>query len=92
MAKKEDKDATQRVLDMRSEVDSTKTRVAEARTYQRTAEDALTAADDAIHNLGLDPDRDLARQVIRLVDALDADVEKGNKYADEVEAILQGDK
>lgn len=87
-----EKDATQRVLDLRQRMDKTKTRVTEARTVVRTAEDQLTAADDAISKLDLDPDRDLERQVIRLVETLETDVKKVEEYLDEVEAIMRGDK
>ncbi len=87
-----EKDATQRVLDLRQRMDKTKTRVTEARTTVRAAEDQLTAADDAISRLDLDPDRDLERQVVRLVETLEADLKKIEGYCDEVEAIMRGDK
>lgn len=87
-----EKDATQRVLDLRQRMEKTKTRVTEARTMVRTAEDQLTAADDAILRLELDPDRDLERQVVRLVETLETDLKKIEEYCDEVEAIMRGGK
>lgn len=88
-----EKDATQRVLDARQRVDRDKTRLTEARTRQKTAQDALAAADDAISTLDLDPDRDLERQVIRLVEAIETDLTtKIEPALDEVEVILRGDK
>ncbi len=85
------KDATQQVLDLRQRVDRAKTRAAEARAHQRSAEDQLTAADDAIRRLEFDPDRDLERQVNRAVADIENDVEKLESYADEVDSILAGD-
>ena len=87
-----EKDATQRVLDLRSRLDRAKTKLTEARTQQRTAEDQLAAADDAIRDLDLDPDRDLERQVIRLAETLDEGLKQVEAHLDEVEAILGGDK
>ena len=84
------KDATQRVLDLRQRLDAAKTRLTTARAHQQTAEDALAAADDAIRRLGLDPDRDLERQVNKLADEIDADLKKLEGYLDEVEYILGG--
>lgn len=86
------KDATQRVLDARQRLDRDQTRVTEARTQVKTAEDQLTAADDAILTLGLDPDRDLERQVIRLVSTIETDLTQVETYLDEVEGILGKDK
>lgn len=86
------KDATQRVLDMRQRVNRSKTLVTEARIQVRTAEDQLTAADDAIRKLGLDPDRDLERQVIRLASNLNTDLENIEICLVEVEEILEGGK
>ncbi len=84
-------DATQQVLDLRQRMDSAKTRLTEARIQVRTAEDALSAADDSIRTLGLDPDRDLERQVIRLVSTIDTDLGQVEAYLTEVEAIVGGD-
>lgn len=83
----DNKDATQQVLDARQRVDRSKTRATEARTKQRVANDALTAADDAITTLGLDPDRDLERQVIRLVKEIDDDLTQTEESLDEFERI-----
>ncbi len=85
-------DATQQVLNARQKFDRTKTRVTEARTRVQTAEDQLAAADDAITNLDLDPDRDLARQVGRLVVGITTDLEGVEKSCNEVDAILRGDQ
>lgn len=85
-----EKDATQRVLDLRQRLDQAKTRLTEARTQQRSAEDQLSAADDAIRQLGLDPDRDLERQVIRLAETLDSGLKQVEEYLDEVAAIRKG--
>jgi hypothetical protein len=87
-----EKDATQRALDARRRVDRDKTRLTEARTKQRTAEDALAAADDAIRDLELDPDRDLERQVVRLVGTIESGLQQIEVHLDEVEGILKGDK
>jgi len=87
-----EKDATQRVLDLRQRFDSAKTQLTASRTQVRSAEDQLAAADDVIGKLGLDPDRDLERQVIRLVEELESDLAKLEGYADEVESILGGNK
>lgn len=84
-------DATKRVLNLRQRLDQAKTKLTEARTHQRTADDALSAADDAIRKLGLDPDRDLERQVIRLADDIDKDLKQIEESLDEVESILAGD-
>lgn len=86
----ENKDATQQVLDLRQRIDQAKTRMTEARTKHKTAEDALTAADDMIETLGLDPDRDLERQVIRLASEIDDDLKKAEEYLDEFAGILGG--
>ena len=83
-----DDDATKRVLDLRQRLDAAKIRLTEARTEARAAEDALAAADDAIRDLGLDPDHDLERQVNRLIDDVDADLKKVEHCLDEVEEVL----
>jgi hypothetical protein len=77
---------------MRRRLDRNKTRLTEARTQVRSAEEQLVAADDAIRDLDLDPDRDLERQVIRLVESLDSGLTKLEEYLDEVETILEGNK
>ncbi len=87
-----EKDATQQVLDLRQRLDRAKTRLTEARTQVRSAEDQLTAADDSIRTLGLDPDRDLERQVIRLVSAINTDLEQVETHLNEVGEILDGGK
>ena len=84
------KDATQRVLDLRQRVDAAKTRTTTLRAHQQTAEDALTAADDAIRRIDLDPDRDLEKQVNRLADEIETDLTKLEGYLDEAESILAG--
>lgn len=84
-------DATQKVLDLRQRMDSAKTRLTEAHIQVRTAEDALSAADDSIRTLGLDPDRDLERQVIRLVSTINTDLEQVEAYLTEVDEIVGGD-
>lgn len=84
------KDATQQVLDLRQRVDRAKTRVTEARTTKKSAEDQLTAADDAIEQLGLDPDRDLERQVNRLIEGITKDLTQLEEHLDEAESVLGG--
>lgn len=81
-------DATKRVLALRQRLDSAKTRTTEARTKKKAAEDQLAAADDAIENLGLDPDRDLERQVNRLLEGITADLEQLEEQLDEAESVL----
>ncbi len=89
MAEKK-KDATQQVLDMRQRLDQCKTRVTTACTKKTGAEDVLTAADDAIEQLGLDPDRDLERQEARLVAAIQEDLEQLEEKLDEADSVLAG--
>ncbi len=84
------KDATQQVLDMRQRLDRSKTRVTTAHTKKMGAEDVLTAADDAIEQLGLDPDRDLERQEARLVAAIQEDLEQLEEKLDEADSVLDG--
>lgn len=81
-------DVTQQVLDARARMDKTKTRVIETRTQVKAAEDQLAAADDAIRSLELDPDRDLARQVSRLVTDVNADLQHVEERLDEADGIL----
>lgn len=83
------KDETRRVLDLRQRLDAAKTRLATARAHQQAADDALAAADDATRRLDLDPDRDLERQVNRLVDEIEGDLVKLEGYLDEVESIIE---
>lgn len=80
--------ATERVLTLRRDVDYAKTRATEARTKKKSAEDQLTAADDAIEELGLDPDRDLDRQVNRLVEGIATDLDRLEEQLDEAESVL----
>ena len=85
-------DATKRVLALRQRLDSAKTRTTEARTKKKAAEDQLVAADDAIEELGLDPDRDLERQVNRLLDGITTDLEQLEEHLVEAETVLDGGK
>lgn len=84
------KDATQQVLDMRQRLDKFKTRETEARTKKTGAEDQLTVADDAIEELGLDPDRDLERQEAALISGINGDLERLEAYLDDADAVLTG--
>lgn len=81
-------DATQQVLDLRQSVDDAKVRTTEARTKKQVAEDQLVAADDAIENLGLDPDRDLERQVSRLVVDIQSDLAQLEEQLDEAANVF----
>jgi predicted nucleic acid-binding Zn-ribbon protein len=81
-------DPTQQVLDLRQRVDRAKTRTTEARTKKKAAEDQLTAADDAIEQLGLDPDRDLERQENRLIESIREDLGQLEGQLDEAESVL----
>ena len=87
-----DNEATKRVLALRQNVEHTKTRVTQARTMKTSAEDQLTAADDAIEELGLDPDRDLERQVNRLIEGIEQDLVQLKEQLDEAESVLGGNK
>ncbi len=84
------KDATQQVLDMRQRMDKCKTRSTTALTKKTGAEDQLTAADDAIEELGLDPDRDLERQEAALIVGIADDLDKLEGYLDEADAVIDG--
>lgn len=81
-------EATQQVLDLRQSADHAKVRTTEARTKKQVAEDQLIAADDAIENLGLDPDRDLERQVSRLVSDIRKDLGQLEEQLDEAESVF----
>jgi hypothetical protein len=81
-------DPTQQVLDLRQRVDRAKTCTTEARTKKKAAEDQLTAADDAIEQLGLDPDRDLERQENRLIEEIKTDLVQLEEQLDEAESVL----
>ena len=84
-------EATEQVLDLRGRLDRMRQKVVEYRVQAKAAEDQLAAADDNIKNLDLDPDRDLERQVDRLL----ADAEKLltsiEKQLDEVASIIGAD-
>ncbi len=84
------KDATEQVLDMRQRMDRCKTRATEARTRKTGAEDQLTVADDAIEQLGLDPDRDLERQEAALIAGITGDLGKLEGYLDEADSVIAG--
>lgn len=81
--------AAKRVLSARRRLDELKTQTAEARAKKQAAEDQLAAADDAIRRLELDPDRDLERQVLKLISDLEAEIEKQEKRLEEVADILE---
>lgn len=81
-------DSTQQVLDMRQRADRAKTRTTEAHTKKRLAEDQLTAADDAIEQLGLDPDRDLERQENRLIEEAKSSLTQVEEQLDEAESVF----
>ncbi len=84
------KDATEQVLDMRQRMDRCKTRATEARTRKTGAEDQLAVADDAVEELGLDPDRDLERQEAALIVRITSDLEKLEGYLDEANSVIDG--
>jgi chromosome segregation ATPase len=81
-------DPTEQVLALRNRLDTAKTRLTEIRTKISGAEDQLAAADDAIRRLGLDPDRDLARQVSRLLQEIEGDLIKVEGQLDEADTVL----
>jgi len=80
--------AAKRVLGMRRDVDRAKTRVTTACTVRKQAEDQLKTADDAIEELGLDPDRDLERQLAKLTDDIQSDLDEMGDKLDEAESVL----
>ncbi len=83
------KDATQRVVDLQERVAIAKTKLTEARIKKKTAEEQLIAADDAIEELGLDPDRDLERQVTKLVEVIEQEMTQLEGHLDEAESVLK---
>lgn len=84
----DDNKAAKRVLGLRRDVDRAKTRVTTARTVRKQAEDQLKVADDAIEVLGLDPDRDLERQLDKLTDGIQGDLDEMGEKLDEAESVL----
>ena len=83
------KDATQQVLDLQGRVAKAKTKLIEAQTKKKTAEEQLLAADDAIEELGLDPDRDLERQVTKLIEVIEKEMTQLEEYLSEAESVLK---
>ena len=83
------KDATQQVLDLQGRVATAKTKLTEAQTKKKTAEEQLLAADDAIEELGLDPDRDLERQVTKLIEVIEKEMTQLEEYLSEAESVLK---
>ena len=83
------KDSTQQVLDLRERVAAAKTKLTEAKTKKKTAEEQLLAADDAIEELGLDPDRDLERQVTKLIEVIEKEMTQLEEYLSEAESVLK---
>ena len=83
------KDATQQVLDLQGRVATAKTKLIEAQTKKKTAEEQLLAADDAIEELGLDPDRDLERQVTKLIEVIEKEMTQLEEYLGEAESVLK---
>lgn len=84
----DDNKAAKKVLGLRRDVDRAKTRVTTARTVRKQAEDQLKVADDAIEVLGLDPDRDLERQLDKLTDGIQGDLDEMGEKLDEAESVL----
>ena len=83
------KDSTQQVLDLQGRVATAKTKLIEAQTKKKTAEEQLLAADDAIEELGLDPDRDLERQVTKLIEVIEKEMTQLEEYLSEAESVLK---
>ena len=83
------KDSTQQVLDLQGRVATAKTKLIEAQTKKKTAEEQLLAADDAIAELGLDPDRDLERQVTKLIEVIEKEMTQLEEYLSEAESVLK---
>ncbi len=84
----EDSKAAKQVLAMRRDIDRTKTRLTTAIAVQKQAEDQLKVADDAIEVLGLDPDRDLERQLDKLITGIQTSLEDMGGQLDEAESVL----
>ncbi len=84
----EDSKAAKQVLAMRRDIDRTKTRLTTALTVRKQAEDQLKVADDAIEVLGLDPDRDLERQLDKLITGIQTSLEDMGGQLDEAESVL----
>lgn len=83
-----DSKAAKQVLAMRRDIERTKTRLTAARTVRTQAEDQLKVADDAIEVLGLDPDRDLERQLDKLIDGIRTDLDGMEEQLEEAESVL----
>lgn len=83
-----DSKAAKQVLAMRRDIERTKTRLTAARTVRTQAEDQLKVADDAIEELGLDPDRDLERQLDKLIGGIQTDLDGMGEQLDEAESVL----
>ncbi len=84
----EDSKAAKQVLALRRDIDRTKTRLTTATVVRKQAEDQLKVADDAIEELGLDPDRDLERQLDKLIEGIQTDLEGMGEQLDEAESVL----
>ncbi len=83
-----DSKAAKQVLALRRDIDRTKTRLTTATVVRKQAEDQLKVADDAITVLGLDPDRDLERQLAKLIDGIQTDLDEKVGQLDEAESVL----
>ena len=81
-------DNATKIIKGRERLDAMKTKLAEAKAEQKVAEDQLAAADDAVDLLGLDPERDLERQVTKLCQEAMAEIEKLEEIIDDVDVIL----
>lgn len=84
----EDGKAAKQVLALRRDIDRTKTRLTTARAVRKQAEDQLKVADDAIEVLGLDPDRDLERQLTKLITGIQESLEDMGEQLNEAESVL----
>ncbi len=83
---------TNDVVVLRQRVADAKANLAGARSRVGVAQEQLAAADDAIRELGFDPDRDLTRQVRTLIEEITGDLEeKVEKPLDEITAIIGND-
>ncbi len=83
-----DSKAAKQVLALRRDIDRTKTRLTTATVVRKQAEDQLKVADDAIEELGLDPDRDLERQLDKLIDGIQESLNEMGGQLDEAESVL----